>query len=462
MFSYFGIHGRRAVDLIARILILMSVTWGVLAVLAVFVSKVAQGPAGENFFLDFAAYLQLLIGLLLFVIAERVIGEHTREAAGYFLAAGVIPPEELPTIEAINRKVERLRKWIVPDLVCLALAVALALVTILPKESPTVCISWHTTPREAGASLATAKDHLRAKCEEDRTEAERKREAGKKLKGPERELQEAAQELKSAAGELRASVRDVQRSEGKPADEQAKAKGTHPEVIKKLNFAGWWAMLVTLPILNYWWLRWIWKIALWSWFLYRMSRVPLILVPSHPDATGGIGFVSDVQTKFGLAILAFGISNIASTVGYASAPDPVRARREDADRALRSALLRRAARPDPGRPRALARLSEPSRAGAERARARLENAPLSAVPAAMICLGEPPGEVTTLSASSRRSDAHEDPLHAADDRAVARSRPAGGHPGGGRPRHHPRRDQGRRSPARGDHRRRRAVRSRLE
>src|SRR6266568_9290543 len=47
-----------------------------------------------------------------------------------------------------------------------------------------------------------------------------------------------------------------------------------------------------------------------------MSRVPLILVPTHPDATGGIGFVSDVQTKFGLAILAFGISNIASTVGY--------------------------------------------------------------------------------------------------------------------------------------------------
>jgi len=99
IFSYFGIHGRRAVDLIARILILMSVTWGVLAVLAVFVSKVAQGPAGENFFLDFAAYLQLIIGLPLFVIAERVIGEHTREAAGYFLAAGVIPPEEIPTIE---------------------------------------------------------------------------------------------------------------------------------------------------------------------------------------------------------------------------------------------------------------------------------------------------------------------------------------------------------------------------
>ena len=316
IFSSFGIHGRRAVDLIARILILISVTWGVLAVLAVFVSKVAHGPAGENFFLDFAAYLQLLVGLPLFVIAERVIGEHTREAAGYFLAAGVIPPEELPTIEATNRKVERLRKSIVPDLVCLALAVVLALVTILPKEESSVCISWHTTPREAGASLATAKEHLRAECEERRTQAEKDREAGKKLKGPERELQEAAQELKSAAGELRASVRDGKRSEGKPADEQAKAKGAHPEVTKKLNFAGWWTMLVTLPILNYWWLRWIWKIALWSWFLYRMSRVPLILVPTHPDATGGIGFVSDVQTKFGLAILAFGISNIASTVGY--------------------------------------------------------------------------------------------------------------------------------------------------
>jgi hypothetical protein len=75
-------------------------------------------------------------------------------------------------------------------------------------------------------------------------------------------------------------------------------------------------MLLALPILNYWWLRWIWKIALWCWYLWQASRLPLVLTASHPDETGGLGFISDVQTKFGLVIVAYGISNIASTVGY--------------------------------------------------------------------------------------------------------------------------------------------------
>ncbi len=83
-----------------------------------------------------------------------------------------------------------------------------------------------------------------------------------------------------------------------------------------LNLAGWLEMLVALPLLNYWWLRWIWKIFLWWWYLWRMSRRHLLLTPSHPDTTGGIGFISDVQSKFGLVILAYGISNIASTVSY--------------------------------------------------------------------------------------------------------------------------------------------------
>lgn len=37
---------------------------------------------------------------------------------------------------------------------------------------------------------------------------------------------------------------------------------------------------------------------------------------AHPDRTGGIGFVSDVQTRFGLVILAYGVTNVASTIAY--------------------------------------------------------------------------------------------------------------------------------------------------
>ena len=78
-----------------------------------------------------------------------------------------------------------------------------------------------------------------------------------------------------------------------------------------LSAAGWWEFLIALPLLNYWWLRWIWKIGLWSWYLFRLSRFRLRLVAADPDRTGGIGFVSDVQTRFGLVILAYGVTNVA-------------------------------------------------------------------------------------------------------------------------------------------------------
>lgn len=86
--------------------------------------------------------------------------------------------------------------------------------------------------------------------------------------------------------------------------------------VRRLTVAGGWAMFFALPLLNYWWLRWIWKIAIWTWYLYRISRMRLMLVASHPDRTGGIGFVSRVQARFAWIIFAYGISNVAAVVAY--------------------------------------------------------------------------------------------------------------------------------------------------
>ena len=75
-------------------------------------------------------------------------------------------------------------------------------------------------------------------------------------------------------------------------------------------------MFVALPIQIYWWVRWIWKIMLWYWYLSSISKFHLVLVASHPDHTGGISFLSEVQAKFAIVILAFGISNVVATIGY--------------------------------------------------------------------------------------------------------------------------------------------------
>ena len=65
------------------------------------VARPLDGGPGKNFFLDFAAYGQLLIGLPIFLIAERVIDAQTREAARYFLTTGVVEPGDAVRLQRI-------------------------------------------------------------------------------------------------------------------------------------------------------------------------------------------------------------------------------------------------------------------------------------------------------------------------------------------------------------------------
>lgn len=71
--------------------------------------------------------------------------------------------------------------------------------------------------------------------------------------------------------------------------------------------AGWWHMLVSLPILYFFLLRACWIFVLWSWFLYRVSRIELNLTPTHPDRVGGLGFVAYGLSSFVPMILALSL-----------------------------------------------------------------------------------------------------------------------------------------------------------
>lgn len=83
-----------------------------------------------------------------------------------------------------------------------------------------------------------------------------------------------------------------------------------------LTWTAGWAFFIAIPILNYWWLRHIARVLIWSWYLYRVSRLRLDLLATHPDRTGGIGFISDVQGHFAWLIFAYGVTNVAAPVGY--------------------------------------------------------------------------------------------------------------------------------------------------
>ncbi len=71
-----------------------------------------------------------------------------------------------------------------------------------------------------------------------------------------------------------------------------------------ITLAGWWYILVSLPILGFFLLRWLWIFLLWSRFLFRISRLSLELTPTHPDRAGGLGFLGWGLVSFGLVLMA--------------------------------------------------------------------------------------------------------------------------------------------------------------
>src|SRR4029077_2504368 len=103
LFARIRLHERRAVTVLLRCLVLVATTWGVVAIAALFVTDIGGVPPPENFFKDFAAYLMFVVGLPLFVIAEPIVGEHTREAADYFLVAGIVPAGDAPLLNTLHR-----------------------------------------------------------------------------------------------------------------------------------------------------------------------------------------------------------------------------------------------------------------------------------------------------------------------------------------------------------------------
>ncbi len=61
---------------------------------------------------------------------------------------------------------------------------------------------------------------------------------------------------------------------------------------ESLTPAGWWHMLVSLPLLYFLIGRWAWVIVCWGRFLFQVSRLDLQLTSTHPDRVGGLGFLA--------------------------------------------------------------------------------------------------------------------------------------------------------------------------
>ena len=74
----------------------------------------------------------------------------------------------------------------------------------------------------------------------------------------------------------------------------------------RLSPAGWWFAYVSLPVFQIILLRWYFRIVIWIRFLWKAAGCELSLVPTHPDRTGGLGFLSLTVMAFAPILAAHG------------------------------------------------------------------------------------------------------------------------------------------------------------
>jgi hypothetical protein len=90
----------------------------------------------------------------------------------------------------------------------------------------------------------------------------------------------------------------------------------------RLTAPGWWYLLVSLPVMRFLALRWLWRLALWAWMLGKVARLALRPQAAHPDRAGGLAFLGNTQAAFGALAFAFGAQLsclIADAVQYRGA-----------------------------------------------------------------------------------------------------------------------------------------------
>lgn len=80
--------------------------------------------------------------------------------------------------------------------------------------------------------------------------------------------------------------------------------------LSELPLAGLWYWTICLPLFRFLVFRWLWRVALWCYFLWRLAKLDLHLTPIHPDSVAGLGYLEVVQTHFTVLVLA--ISTVVS------------------------------------------------------------------------------------------------------------------------------------------------------
>lgn len=78
------------------------------------------------------------------------------------------------------------------------------------------------------------------------------------------------------------------------------------------SLAGWWYVLVSLPLLLVLFLGWLWRVLLWGRFLIKIANMKLRLIAAHPDRTAGLKFLNSSLFAFSPVAFAIGVVGAGS------------------------------------------------------------------------------------------------------------------------------------------------------
>jgi len=73
-----------------------------------------------------------------------------------------------------------------------------------------------------------------------------------------------------------------------------------------LTLAGWWCVVVSNPLFFFLFLRWLWRLFVWSRLLRELASLELCLVATHPDGHGGLAFIGQYPNAY--TTFVFGVS----------------------------------------------------------------------------------------------------------------------------------------------------------
>lgn len=76
--------------------------------------------------------------------------------------------------------------------------------------------------------------------------------------------------------------------------------------LMRISLTSLWHHLIAIPLLQFLMYRWLWRLLVWTRFLFDVSRLDLALVPTHADESGGLGFLGNAHLSLGMLALGLG------------------------------------------------------------------------------------------------------------------------------------------------------------